>query len=368
MKYLSEYRDSRLIRAALNSIKARATRPWTIMEICGGQTHGIVKYGLDQALEGVLHLIHGPGCPVCVTPEHKIDAACAMALQHEVILCSYGDMLRVPGSRGDLLQAKAQGADVRLVREPKEALSLAQTHPDREVVFLAVGFETTAPIHAMLVHAAHTMQVKNFSLLLSHVLVPPALRFILEEQDCAVEGVLAAGHVCSVMGYEEYQALACEFKRPIVVTGFEALDILEGLLRCVERLEEGAFPVENQYQRVVTERGNHAAQAMVAEIFAVTDVTWRGLGVLPRSGLTLQPPYASFDAERRFPVQRMETLPSRCPAHEVLKGRLHPLQCPYFGKPCCPERPLGAPMVSAEGACMAYFQARETHEPGGCHG
>jgi hydrogenase expression/formation protein HypD len=365
MKYLSEYRDARLIRAALDAIKARVTRPWTIMEICGGQTHGIVKYGLDQALEGFVRLVHGPGCPVCVTPEEKIDAACAMALQHGVILCSYGDMLRVPGSQGDLLQARAQGGDIRLVREPREALHLAQTHPDRELVFFAVGFETTAPLHAMLVHAASMMKLQNFSLLLSHVLVPPALRFLWEEQDCAVEGVLAAGHVCTVMGYQEYQALAREFKRPIVVTGFEALDILEGLLRCVEQLEEGRCLVENQYKRAVTEQGNQAAQAMLAEIFTVTDVPWRGLGVLPGSGLALQPQYKAFDAEGRFPVKPMERPNSCCPAHDILKGKLQPTHCPYFGKSCTPEQPMGAPMVSAEGACMAYYEARANPLPGG---
>jgi len=361
MKYLSEYRYAPDIRLALKAIKARVSRPWNIMEICGGQTHGIVKYGLDQALEGYIRLIHGPGCPVCVTPESKVDTACAMALQHQVILCSYGDMLRVPGTEGDLLQAKAAGASIHLVREPLEALALAQAHPERNIVFFAVGFETTAPIHAMLIHEAARLGLKNFFVLLSHVLVPPALRFILDDPQCAVEGILAAGHVCAVTGYQEYQDLAVSYARPIVVTGFEALDILEGILRCVELLEDGAVRVENQYQRVVSEVGNLPARAMVRDVFRITDVTWRGMGILPESGLRLHEKYQCFDAERRFQaLTAREQESSRCPAGEVLQGKLHPLQCPYFAKQCSPDQPMGAPMVSSEGACCAYFQARAT--------
>lgn len=360
MKYLSEYRKARDIQGTIQAIKSRVSRPWNIMEICGGQTHGIVKYGLDQALEGYIRLIHGPGCPVCVTPEHKIDAACAMALQHDLILCSYGDMLRVPGTQRDLLQAKAAGADVRLVHEPLEALTLARTHPEREVVFFAVGFETTAPVHAMLIHAAAQMKLQNFSVLLSHVLVPPALRFILDEPECQVEGVLAAGHVCAVTGYQDYRSLAEAYARPIVVTGFEPLDILEGILRCADLLESGTVRVDNQYRRAVQEKGNPKARALISEVFAEDDVLWRGLGRLPRSGLSLQKKYEGFDAERRFPVRAAGSRThSMCPAHEVLKGRLHPLQCPYFGNPCRPDQPMGAPMVSSEGACMAYYEARE---------
>jgi hydrogenase expression/formation protein HypD len=383
MKYLHEYRNPRAIRGALKAIKSRVTRPWNIMEICGGQTHGIVKYGLDQALDGYIHFIHGPGCPVCVTPESKIDAACLMALQHKVILCSYGDMLRVPGQSWDLLQAKAAGADVRLVHEPMEALALARAHPDRELVFFAVGFETTAPVHAMMIHAAAEIGLNNFSVLLSHVLVPPALRFVLDEPQCAVEGILAAGHVCVVTGYQDYEDLARDYARPIVVTGFEALDILEGVLLCVELLETGSVRVTNQYQRAVSETGNLSAMAMVQDVFRVSDVSWRGLGPLPGSGLTLQKKYEAFDAERRFPTvharqrftavdpeQHFPVLDAKnhfptqtdsapcCPAGDVLKGKLHPLHCPYFGKGCSPDQPLGAPMVSSEGACMAYFQAR----------
>ncbi len=360
MKYLSEYRKSRDIPKVLQAIQARASRPWNIMEICGGQTHSIVKYGLDQALEGHIRLIHGPGCPVCVTPEQKIDAACTMALAHKVILCSYGDMLRVPGTKHDLLQAKAAGADIRLVHEPLEALNLARQNPEREVVFFAVGFETTAPVHAMLIHAAAQMKLKNFSLLLSHVLVPPALRYILEEPQCEVEAMLAAGHVCAVTGYQEYQDLAEVYGKPIVVTGFEALDILEGILMCVDLLEKGRIRVENQYRRAVTEEGNLGAQALVREIFREEDVPWRGLGTLPRSGLSLRKKYEDFDAELRFPGVRSGSLSlSPCRAGDVLKGFLHPVQCPFFGKTCTPDQPLGAPMVSSEGACMAYYEARE---------
>jgi hydrogenase expression/formation protein HypD len=364
MKYLSEYRNAPDIRAALKAIKSSVSRPWNIMEICGGQTHGIVKYGLDQALEGFIRLIHGPGCPVCVTPETKVDAACAMALQHQVMLCSYGDMLRVPGTEGDLLQAKAAGADIQLVHEPLEALALAQAHPDRDVVFFAVGFETTAPIHAILIYEAARLDLKNFSVLLSHVLVPPALRFILDEPECAVEGILAAGHVCAVTGYQEYEDLAVSYARPIVVTGFEALDILEGILRCVELLESRTVRVENQYQRAVPEEGNLPARAMVRDVFQISDVAWRGMGILPQSGLTLHEKFQAFDAERRFPPLAFKRQdPTRCPAGEVLKGKLHPLQCPYFGKQCSPDQPMGAPMVSTEGACSAYYQAREPLTP-----
>ncbi len=360
MKYLSEYRNSSDIRKALQAIQTRVSRPWNIMEICGGQTHSIVKYGLDQALEGHIRLIHGPGCPVCVTPEQKIDAACTMALEHNVILCSYGDMLRVPGTKHDLLQAKAEGADIRLVHEPLEALNLARLHPEREVVFFAVGFETTAPIHAMLIHAAAQMKLKNFSLLLSHVLVPPALRSILDEPQCEVEAVLAAGHVCAVTGYQEYRNLAEVYGKPIVVTGFEALDILEGILLCVDLLERGSVRVENQYRRAVTEEGNLAAKALVTEIFKEDDVNWRGLGTLPRSGLSLRKEYEDFDAEQRFPVMPSgQGFLSPCRAGDVLKGFLHPVQCPFFGTTCTPDRPLGAPMVSSEGACMAYYEARD---------
>lgn len=329
------------------------------MEICGGQTHSIMKYGLDQVLEGFVNFIHGPGCPVCVTPESKIDAAISIAQHPQVILCTYGDMLRVPGSRGTLMHAKASGFDIRVLHGPMDALNLAKKFPDREIVFFAVGFETTAPAHAMLLHLARAQGVCNISMIVSQVLVPPALRSLLGEKTCEIDGLLAAGHVCTITGFHEYHSLAEEFSLPIVVTGFEPVDILEGVSRCLQMLEQGQVQVANQYARSVSEKGNLLAQRLIQEVFTVSDSIWRGLGTLPRSGLSLSEAYWIFDAERRFKTDySVEPCRSPCRASQVLKGSMKPNQCPHFGTSCTPEHPIGAPMVSTEGACAAYHRYR----------
>jgi hydrogenase expression/formation protein HypD len=360
MKYLDEFRDGRAAAALADAIRKRVTRPWTVMEVCGGQTHAIVRFGLEALLPPSLELVHGPGCPVCVTPVGLIDQALGLAAQPGVILCTFGDMLRVPGSRGDLAGVKAAGGDVRIVYSPLDALALARANPDREVVGFAVGFETTAPAWAMAVLQAARLGVGNFSLLVAHVLVPPAIEAILTAPGNRVQGFLAAGHVCTVVGYEEYEPLAVRFRVPIVVTGFEPLDILEGLWMLVERLEEGRAEVANQYRRSVRREGNREAQAAVAEVFEPDTRAWRGIGEIPRSGLALRGPYAAFDAARRF----AEALARAgapgvedpdCRSGLVLQGRLKPPDCPAFGTRCTPERPLGAPMVSSEGACAAYY-------------
>lgn len=338
------------------------------MEICGGQTHNIVKYGLDQLLPKSMELIHGPGCPVCVTPESKIDAAIAIAAGENVIICSYGDMLRVPGSDLSLLQAKTDGADVRLVYSPMDALRIARENPGKEVVFFAVGFETTAPANGMSVFLARQQAVDNFSVIVSHVLVPPAMKAILSNPESRVQGFLAAGHVCTIVGVEAYHSLAEEFEIPIVVTGFEPVDILEGLNRCVRMLEKNQVGVENQYSRSVRESGNVPAQRLLNEVFEVIDMEWRGIGSIAASGLGLKPGYQHYDAERRFSHRyKKRACHSGCQAGEILLGLKKPVECPHFAGTCHPGNPLGAPMVSSEGACAAYYQySILSSNQGGC--
>jgi hydrogenase expression/formation protein HypD len=359
VKFLDEYRDADLAQQLAREIHRVTTRPWTLMEICGGQTHAIVKFGIDELLPKELTLIHGPGCPVCVTPLEIIDQALAIAALPNVIFASFGDMLRVPGSTTDLLAVKAGGGDVRMVYSPLDAVKLAEQNPAREVVFFGVGFETTAPATALAVHQAAQKGLKNFSLLVSHVLVPPAMEALLSSPDCRVQGFLAAGHVCSVMGYEEYFPVAEKYRVPIVVTGFEPMDILQGVLMTVQQLEAGRAEVENQYSRAVRRAGNLPAQALLKTVYQVVPRKWRGLGEIPRSGLGLAAAYAAFDAEKKFGVggRRVEESPD-CRAGLVLQGRIKPRECPAFGKVCTPEHPLGATMVSSEGACAAYYRYR----------
>ena len=358
MKHLAEYRDAEKAQRLAAEIHRVATRPWAIMEVCGGQTHSIIRNGVDQLLPPEVELIHGPGCPVCVTPLETIDRALTIAAKPGVIFCSFGDMLRVPGSRDNLFAVKAAGGDVRVVYSPLDAVKLAHAHPDREVVFLAIGFETTAPANAMAVKLASQQGLKNFSVLVSHVLVPPAIEAIMRSPDNRVNAFLAAGHVCSVMGTWQYPPLATRFRVPIVVTGFEPLDLLEGLRRTVLQLEQGRHELENAYVRVVTERGNEPAQAVLAEVFEPVDRAWRGIGVIPASGWRLADAYRDFDAEIRFAVTDVMAAESPlCRSGEVLKGTLKPNQCPAFGKECTPRTPLGATMVSSEGACAAYYNA-----------
>ncbi len=359
MKFVDEYRDAALVRSLTEAIARATTRPWTVMEICGGQTHAIVKFGLDELLPKGVTLVHGPGCPVCVTPAELIDQAVELALNHKAILCSFGDMLRVPGSGIDLLTAKARGGDVRIVYSPLDAVALARDNPSREVVFFAVGFETTAPANAMAVLRARREGLRNFSELVSHVLVPPAMRAILGAPDNQVQGFLAAGHVCVVMGTTEYGPIAREFRVPIVVTGFEPVDIMEGLLRCIRQLEAGKCEVENAYARAVRAEGNTPAQAIVREVFEVVDRNWRGLGPIPGSGWGLRADLASYDAPRKFGLKPAEMGPAgECISGEIMRGVKKPHHCPAFGTRCTPEHPIGAPMVSSEGACAAYYRYR----------
>ncbi len=360
MSLVDAFRDPVAVRELAAAVRARATRPWTLMEVCGGQTHTILESGLDQLLGERVSLLHGPGCPVCVTPLATLDRALALAERPEVVLCSFGDMLRVPGSRGDLLTARARGADVRVVYSPLDAARLAEREPGRRVVFLAVGFETTAPAVAAAARWARTRGLANFHLLVSHVRVPPALEAVLAAPDCRVQAFLAAGHVCTVMGTAEYEPLVRRHRIPIVVTGFEPLDILEGVARAVAQLERGESRVEIQYRRAVRREGNPAARALVHEVFESADRPWRGIGVLPDGGLRLRPAYADLDAERAFPDLTAPAAeePLACRAADVLRGALRPPACPEFGRTCTPEHPLGAPMVSAEGACAAYFSYR----------
>jgi len=356
VKYLSEYRDPALARTLVAEIKATARRRWVLMEVCGGQTHTIVKQGLDELLGDAVEMVHGPGCPVCVTPLEQIDKALALAARPDVIFTSFGDMLRVPGSECDLLQVRARGGNVRIVYSPLDALELARKTPDKQVVFFAVGFETTAPANAMAVWRAHELGVKNFSVLVSHVTVPPAMTALLESPDNRVQGFLAAGHVCTIMGWTEYEPIAAKYRVPIVVTGFEPLDILEGMLLAVRQLEEGRHEVENRYVRSVRRDGNQPAQDLVSQVFELVDRNWRGIGPIPRSGLGVRAEFAAFDAEKRFALDDIRTAePSACRAGDVLRGVLKPLDCPAFGTMCTPEHPLGAPMVSSEGACAAYY-------------
>ncbi len=356
MKYLSEYRDGEVARTLVDAIRAAATRRWVLMEVCGGQTHTIVKQGIDELLGNAVELIHGPGCPVCVTPLEQIDRALELASRPDVIFASFGDMLRVPGSESDLFRIRSRGGDVRVVYSPLDALELARKHPEREVVFFAVGFETTAPANAMAVWRARSLGVRNFSVLVSHVTVPPAIAAVLEAPGNRVQGFLAAGHVCTVMGWREYEPLAARYRVPIVVTGFEPLDILEGLLMAVRQLESGRHEVENQYVRSVRREGNGPAQEIMAEVFRPVDRAWRGIGTIPASGLGLREEFAAFDAERKFDLDHVTASESpMCRAGEVLRGLLKPNECVAFGCECSPENPLGAPMVSSEGACAAYY-------------
>jgi hydrogenase expression/formation protein HypD len=357
MKYLNEFRDPELAQKLFDDINRLTTQKWAIMEVCGGQTHSIIRNGIDQLLPDKIELIHGPGCPVCVTPLEVIDKALAIAAKPGVIFCSFGDMLRVPGSDKDLFRIKSEGGDIRIVYSPLDAVKIAQDNPDKEVVFFAIGFETTAPANAMAVFQAQKLGLTNFSVLVSHVLVPPAIEAILSSPDNRVQAFLAAGHVCSVMGTWQYEPLAEQYHIPIVVTGFEPLDILEGIRQTVQQLENGRFSVENAYARAVVPQGNIPAQKMLADIFQVTDRTWRGIGEIPQSGWKLSEKYAAFDAENKFDVSDIHTEESPlCHSGEVLQGLLKPNQCPAFGKECTPRKPLGATMVSSEGACAAYYQ------------
>lgn len=357
MKYLDEFRDPEVAARLLDEIRRVTTRPWAIMEVCGGQTHSIIRNGIDQLLPPQIELIHGPGCPVCVTPLEIIDKALAIAARPEVTFCSFGDMLRVPGSDRDLFRVKSMGGDVRIVYSPLDAVRLAQQRPDREVVFFGIGFETTAPANAMAVVQAERLGLNNFSMLVSHVLVPPAISAIMESPRNRVQAFLAAGHVCSVMGTWQYGPLVERYRVPIVVTGFEPLDILEGIRRAVTQLEAGRAELENAYPRAVRPEGNQPAQAVLEQVFEVTDRTWRGIGMIPQSGWRLRERYRRFDAEVRFDVGHINTAESPlCRSGEVLQGLLKPNQCPAFGKQCTPRTPLGATMVSSEGACAAYYQ------------
>jgi len=359
MKYLDEYRDAGAAHKLAQEIARITTRPWSLMEVCGGQTHAIVKFGIDELLPKQITLIHGPGCPVCVTPVELIDKALEIAARPEVIFCSFGDMLRVPGSKADLLSIKASGGDVRMVYSPLDAVKLAEQTPAKEVVFFGVGFETTAPTTAMAVYQAARKGLKNFSLLVSHVLVPPAIEAVLGGPDCRVQAFLAAGHVCAVMGCEEYVPIATKYHVPIVVTGFEPLDILQGVLMCIQQLESGRAEVENQYSRAVRQEGNRPAQQLVHEVFQVVPRKWRGIGEIAQSGLGLRDAYAAFDAEHKFGVAGMRVEESsECLSGLVLQGKIKPHECPAFSTRCTPEHPLGATMVSSEGACAAYYRYR----------
>jgi hydrogenase expression/formation protein HypD len=356
VRYLDEYRDEALAKRLVREIERLLSREWTIMEVCGGQTHSIVKHGIDYLLPKGVELVHGPGCPVCVTPLEMIDRAHAIAAHPGVIFCSFGDMLRVPGSKTDLFRLKSRGADVRVVYSPLDCLRIARANPDRQVVFFAIGFETTAPANAMTVYQARQQGVRNFSLLVSHVRVPPAIVSILQSPQNRVQGFLGPGHVCTVMGYQEYEAISARYQVPIVVTGFEPLDILEGVLRVVRQLEAGRAEVENQYSRVVNRAGNLAAHQIMWRVFEVCDQKWRGVGTIANSGYRLSAEFQEFDAARRFAVEEIATQESSiCISGQILKGLKKPHECPAFGTECTPQHPLGATMVSAEGACAAYY-------------
>jgi hydrogenase expression/formation protein HypD len=359
VKFLDEYRDGDLARQFARELHRVTTRPWKIMEVCGGQTHAIVKFGIDELLPKQIELIHGPGCPVCVTPLEMIDKALDIAARPSVIFTSFGDMLRVPGSTTDLLSVKAKGGDVRIVYSPLDAVKLAEQNPAKDVVFFGVGFETTAPATAMAVYQAAQKKLRNFSMLISHVLVPPAIEALMSSPNCKVQGFLAAGHVCTVMGFEEYFPIAKKFRVPIVVTGFEPLDILQGVLMTVQQLESGRAEVENQYARSVRREGNQPAQELIKKVFKVVPRKWRGIGEIPQSGLGLSDEYTAFDAEKKFGVveSRVEES-SECLSGLVLQGQIKPHECPAFGTKCTPEQPLGATMVSSEGACAAYYRYR----------
>jgi len=359
MKYLEEFSDPELARRLLDDIHRTATQPWAMMEVCGGQTHSIIRHGLDQLLPDGIELIHGPGCPVCVTPLEMIDKALEIASRPDVIFCSFGDMLRVPGSDKDLFRVKSAGGDVRVVYSPMDALAIARANPAKHVVFFGIGFETTAPPNAMTVHEARRLGIENFSLLVSHVRVPPAIEAIMTAPVCRVQAFLAAGHVCTVMGTGEYPELTERYQVPIVVTGFEPLDILEGIRRAVHQLEEGRHELENAYARVVSDDGNPTARRMLDDVFEVVDRSWRGIGLIPQSGWRLSEKYREYDAEHRFAVSGIDTHESTvCRSGEVLQGLLKPHECEAFGTACTPRNPLGATMVTSEGACAAYYLYR----------
>lgn len=364
MKYVDEYRDGDAARQLAELIQGGVTRPWRIMEVCGGQTHAILRFSIDEMLPPEITLIHGPGCPVCVTPIEIIDKALAIAARPEVIFSTFGDMMRVPGSQKNLFAVKSAGGDVRIVYSPMDAVALAQKHPERQIVFFAVGFETTAPANAMAVVQASRLGLENFSVLVAHVLVPPAIRAVLEAPSNRVQGFLAAGHVSTITGMDEYWPIAQEHRVPIVITGFEPLDILQGILMCVRQLEAGRHAVENQYSRSVRAEGNRAAIQQIQDVFQPVPRKWRGIGEIPASGLALREPYAEYDAERRFDVMQIASEePAECLAGEVLQGHKRPYECPAFGQRCAPDSPLGAPMVSAEGACAAYYRYRRPGKP-----
>jgi hydrogenase expression/formation protein HypD len=363
MRFVDEFRDGELVKGVIEEIRRITTRPWVIMEICGGQTHAIMRYGLDELLPSSIELVHGPGCPVCVTSLELIDKALAIASQPEVIFTSYGDMLRVPGSKGDLFSVRAAGGQVRVVYSPLDAVKIAQENPDKQVVFFAIGFETTGPANAMSVVQAKALGLKNFSVLVSQVCVPPAMRAILSSPDNRVQGFLGAGHVCSVMGYWEYPPIAEQYRIPIVVTGFEPLDLVQGILMTVRQLEAGEHKVENGYSRAVTFDGNRAAQRMLMDVYEPCDRNWRGIGMIPMSGWRLRSSYADFDAEKRFNVGQIQTQESPvCIAGKILQGLKKPPECPAFGTLCTPQNPLGATMVSSEGACAAYYRYGKKYE------
>jgi len=356
MKYMSEYRDPELAKKYLEEIKKTVSQPWSIMEVCGGQTHSLVKNGIIDMLPKEVTMIHGPGCPVCVTPLNIIDKAIHLALKENVILCSFGDMLRVPGSQKNLLEAKAEGADIRILYSPLEAVKIAEDNPDKEVVFFAVGFETTAPANALSVIHAHRKALKNYSILASHVLVPPAIKAVIDDEESKIDGFLAAGHVCTIMGNAEYHPLSAKYKVPIVVTGFEPLDVLQGILMVLRQLEESKAQVENQYSRIVKEEGNLDAQNMIHTVFEIKNQIWRGIGEIPESGYQVRPEYADFDAKIKFQIEIPEVQENPdCISGQIMKGLKKPFECSQFGKKCKPTNPLGAPMVSSEGACAAYY-------------
>lgn len=360
MKYLSEYRDPELARRYLDEIHRVTTKPWTIMEVCGGQTHSLVKNGILPLLPDEINMVHGPGCPVCVTPLHIIDKAVHLSQRPDVILCSFGDMLRVPGSEKSLLEAKANGADVRILYSPLEAVQLAKRNPEKEVIFFAVGFETTAPANALSVLHAHKLQLTNFSILASHVLVPPAIEALASDPSSVVQGFLAAGHVCTIMGMEEYYPLVEKYNLPIVITGFEPVDLLQGILMTICQLEKGEAVLENQYARMVRPKGNPEAQRAINDVFEISEQTWRGIATIPNSGYRVRDKYAAFDANKKFDIN-IDAAPEdpTCIAGEIMKGLKKPQDCENFGTTCHPENPVGAPMVSSEGACAAYFHFSE---------
>lgn len=356
MKYLDEFRDPILAKKYLEEIKKITTKPWTIMEICGGQTHSLVKNGIIDVLPKEINMVHGPGCPVCVTPVYLIDKAVFLAKQKNIILCSFGDMVRVPGSIKSLAKAKSEGANLKIVYSPLEAVTIAKKNPDKEIVFFAVGFETTAPANALSVIQAKKLGVKNYSILTSHVLVPPAMEAILGADDNKIQGFLAAGHVCAIMGYEEYYQISEYYKTPMVVTGFEPLDLLQGIYMLIKQLEKGSIDVENQYTRIVKEKGNVEAQKIILEVFEITDREWRGIGTIGQSGYEIRKKYEDYDANKKFAITiKKAEENAECIAGDILKGNKKPFECVHFGKKCNPEHPLGAPMVSSEGACAAYY-------------